>query len=133
MTAVALQDAIVAALLADAAVAAFVGAKAYDNAPAGVDYPYITLGPSQVVSDDAECIAGEEHFQQIDVWTQDGAAKRACKSICQAVKKALHGVELPLAEPAALVLIEVTDWQAVDDPEDGIAHGIINVRALVEG
>jgi len=131
MTTVALQDAIVAALLADAAVAGFVGERAYDNPPVKVPYPYISLGPSQVLDDDADCIAAEEHHQQIDVWTNEGASKRGCKSICQAVKKALHGAELEIDE-GAVVLIEVTDWQAMDDPEEFIAHGIVNVRALVD-
>ena len=132
MSAVSLQDAIITALLGNAAVVALVGARIYDNAPDDTGYPRITLGPSQVVSDDADCIEAEEHFQQIDVWTQESASKRGCKEICQAVKKALHDVELPLAE-GALVLIEVTDWQAVDDPNDMIAHGMVNVRALVDG
>lgn len=131
MTAVALQDAIVAALLADPAVSGHVGVQVYDNAPAGVEEPYITLGPSQVLDDDADCISAEEHHQQIDIWTKESASKRGCKAICQAVKRALHGAELALDE-GAMVLIEVTDWQAVDDPAEFIAHGIVNVRALVD-
>jgi hypothetical protein len=133
MSAVALQDAIVAALLADTGVADLVGERVYDSAPAGVSYPYITLGPSQAVRDDADCVSGAEHSVQIDAWTQDGGSKRSCKRICAAVESALHDVDLALDEPFALVLIEVENWEVSDDPEEFVAHGIINIRALVEG
>ncbi len=129
----ALQIAMIDALRADVAVAGYLGQRAYDNSPVAEVFPYLTLGPAQEVSDDVECIDGVECFQQIDIWTQEGGSQLSAKQICGAVKRALHGADLTLEEPYALVLIEVEDWRVTGDPDEKIAHGIVNVRALVEG
>lgn len=129
----ALQIALITALRADAVVTGFLGARIYDNAADDEPYPHLTLGPAQELDDSVECIDGAECFQQIDIWTQEGGSQLSAKQICGAVKKALHGADLTLAEPHALVLIEVEDWRVVGDPDEKIAHGIVNVRALIEG
>lgn len=131
----ALQGILISALRGSSAVAAFVGSRVWDNARRKSDpeYPYITLGPSQELDDGAECIDGAECFQQIDVWTDEDGSQITAKRICGAVKKALHGVDLPIPDPFSLVLIEVESSRVVGDPDEKIAHGIVNVRALVEG
>lgn len=129
----ALQVALIAALRGDPGVTAHLGQRIWDNAPVGAGFPYLTLGPSQELDDSAECIDGAECFQQIDIWTQEGGSQLSAKQICGAVKRALHGADLSLAEPFALSLIEVEDTRVVGDPDDKVAHGIVNVRALVEG
>lgn len=128
----ALQIAVVDALKADAGVAAFLGDRIYDNAPVTEYFPYLTLGPSQEIDDSAECVDGAECFQQIDVWTMEGGSQLTAKQICGAVKRALHGAEIELEDPFALVLIEIEDWRVTGDPDEKISHGIVNVRALVE-
>ncbi|MEI4470927.1 DUF3168 domain-containing protein [Frigidibacter sp. MR17.24] len=130
--AVALQDLIVATLEADAAVWALVGARIYDNAPVGVAYPYISLGPSGSIEDDADCIDAEVHDIQIDVWTQDSGSQRGCKVIMAAVASALHGAELSMPGTEALVSLTVGLCRAIPDPSDGVAHGIIEVEAQTE-
>lgn len=129
----ALQIALIAALRADAVVTGFLGTRIYDNAADEEAYPHLTLGPAQELDDSVECIDGAECFQQIDIWTQEGGSQLSAKQICGAVKQALHGADLSLAEPYALVLIEVEGWQVVGDPDEKIAHGMVNVRALIEG
>lgn len=128
----ALQIAVIAALKADSAVAGYLGQRIYDNSPVAEVFPYVTLGPSQELDDSAECIDGSEVFQQIDIWTQEGGSQLTAKRICGAVRKALHGADLALAEPYALLLVEVESTSVVGDPDEKIAHGIVNVRALVE-
>ncbi|PWE48479.1 DUF3168 domain-containing protein [Thioclava sp. NG1] len=130
---VALQDSVYDALIADAGVSALVGTRVYDNAPDGVVYPYITFGPSQAVTDDVECIDGEENYLQIDVWTQEGGSKRGAKVICAAVKQALHNAALVLSDPVALVLVEVEDMRVIGDPDEQVAHGIVSLKAVTEG
>lgn len=128
----ALQSAIIAALKASGAVAAALGTRIYDNAPDKALYPHLTLGPSQELDDSAECIDGSECFQQIDIWTREGGSQLGAKEICGAVKKALHGADLALADPFTLVLIEVESFRVMGDPDEKIAHGIVNVRALID-
>lgn len=131
MSAEALQDALITALLADSSVSALAGTRVYDNAPSGASYPYITLGPYQEIPDDAECIEASEAYQQIDVWTQEAGSQRGCKALAHAVKKALHGADLALSE-GAVVLVEVESWSVQADPEEFVAHGIVNVKVLTE-
>ena len=129
----ALQVALIAALRADADVSAFLGDRIWDNAPVGAEYPYLTLGPSQELDGSAECIDASECYQQIDIWTQEGGSQLTAKQICGAVKRRLHFEALDLAEPYALTVMTVDDLRVMGDPDDQIAHGIVSVRALVEG
>ncbi|WP_339112903.1 DUF3168 domain-containing protein [Thioclava sp. GXIMD2076] len=131
--AVALQDAIYAALVADPGLSAQVAGRVYDNAPSSVEYPHITFGPSQEISDDVECIAGELHAIQIDVWTQESSSKRGNKLLCKLVKAALHEAELMLDEPYAMSSLRVADVKYMGDPRTDVAHGVISIEARTEG
>lgn len=128
----ALQTALIAALKANAGVLSYLDQRIYDNAPDRAPFPHLTLGPAQEIDDGADCIDGVECFQQIDIWTEEAGSQLTAKKICGAVRKALHGADLTLTDPYALVLIEVESTRVVGDPDDKIAHGIVNVRALVE-
>lgn len=130
----ALQTALITALRGNAGVVSYVGSRIWDNARRKSDpeYPYISLGPSQELDDSAECIDGAECFQQIDIWTREGGSQLGAKQISGVVKKALHGADLALAAPFTLVLIEVEGSRVVGDPDEKIAHGIVNVRALID-
>lgn len=130
----ALQIALIDALMIDGSVTAYLGDRIYDNAPRGDgDWePYLTLGPAQELDDSAECIDGSECFQQIDIWTKEGGSQLLAKDICGVVKKSLNGSDLVLSDPYALSLIEVENWNVIGDPDESVAHGIVNVRALVE-
>lgn len=127
-----LQGAIYDALVADAGAGALVGDRIYDGVPSNNAFPYVSFGPSQEITDDAECIDGEEHFIQIDVWARDQARMGPCKDICAAVKAALHEVTLNLPSPYALAFIRVTGTRTMLDPDGITAHGIITVQAAVE-
>ena len=128
----ALQIALIDALRANVGVTALLGQKIWDNAPRDAVEPYLTLGPSQELDDSAECLDGVECFQQIDIWTQEDGSQMSAKEICGAVRKALHGADLSLADPYGLVLIEVESSRVTGDPDEKIAHGIVTVRAMVE-
>lgn len=128
----ALQVALIAYLRANPAVTGYLGQRIFDNAPVGEPHPYLTLGPAQEVDDSADCIDGSECYQQIDIWTQVGGSQLSAKEICGAVRKAIRESDMELADPYALVLIDVTSWSVIGDPDEKIAHGIVNVRALVE-
>ncbi|MBD3785636.1 MAG: DUF3168 domain-containing protein [Sphingomonadales bacterium] len=132
MSSVALQDAVVAALLADAAVAGFVGMRVHDNPPPDTAYPHISLGPAQGIPLSLDCIEMSEEYLQIDVWTRENGSTRGCKEICAAVKRALHGVALALDDPAALASLAVEQVLVMGDPDEQIAHGVIQLAAEIE-
>lgn len=128
---VSLQTFIRARLLAMPAVTALVGERVFDAPKNPVDYPYVTFGPSDYVPDDIECIDGRIETQQIDIWSKALDGKAEAKRICDAIKGALHDHD---AEPAvgALVSLRVTLVRVMDDPQPGIFHGIVDVRAQIE-
>lgn len=127
-----LQALLVTTLKADTGVMALVNGV-YDSVPAdpwGTKKAYISLGPTDVLTEDADCIDGEEHNVQLDVWSRAVGAVE-CKKICAAVKAALHRAALNLADNA-LAEIRVDGYRTLRDPDGLTTHGVIPVVAIVE-
>lgn len=89
MSTVALQTAIVGELKADGDVNSLVAGRVYDTVPAAAVFPYISLGPEQVLPDRADCIDGKIVHFQIDVWSRTVGFPQA-KNIAEAVTSALN-------------------------------------------
>ncbi len=121
-----------AALKADTAVADFVAARIYDFPPADATFPYISLGPSSVVPDNADCIEGREETLQIDVWDRSNGLMHPCRAIVDAVYSAFHEVTLTLDDPYANVETNVTLMQVFMDPDGLTAHGVVQVTGMIE-
>ena len=134
-----LLTAMLNALRADTAVTAKVGQRIVDrpqgrNGKPAAAYPYISVGPSTAVPDDAACITSEELTLQLDVWTSgdDNAfASSECRDIAAAVKRRLHNADFTLSENALVTLTwELT--RILDDPNPAIRHGAVQFTAIVE-
>lgn len=127
-----LQGLIVNTLKTNANVMALVDGV-YDTVPDepwGVRQAYISLGACDMVPDDADCIAGETHTIQLDVWSRK-VGQVECKKICAAVKAALHLQDLALAENA-LVEIRLALQVVTRDPDGLTMHGAMQFSAMVE-
>lgn len=130
-----LTAAIVARLKATAAVSAFVGTRVYDRPPDGaITPPYISMGPSDAVTDDAECIDGVEITVQLDCWSWGGGeafSSAQVRKLSSAVRAALHNAEIPLTQNAlATISHRVTRYQREGDGATNRA--IISITAFVE-
>lgn len=104
------------------------GGRVYDRASQGDPYPYCTLGPSSWTDDSVDCIKGRVQSLQIDVWAE--ATKGACEDLTDDVAAALDdwGDDDALTmHPLSVVLVRV-----LDDPNPEVAHGIVQVEAMVE-
>lgn len=127
-----LQLLLVATLNADIAVMSLVNGV-YDTPPAdpwGTKKAYISIGATDVITDDADCVDGEEHNIQLDVWSRAVGAVE-CKKICAAVKAALHQAALDLTDNA-LCDIRVDGYRAFRDPDGLTTHGVVPVVAVIE-
>lgn len=124
------QGAIVARLKAFPALSALINNRVYDRVPLPPAFPYVTIGPDQVVSDDAECITGFEMTIQIDAWSIDVGFPNV-KRVAEAVRQALHGYDLPLTDNA-LVSFEHRQTRTFRDPDGITSHATIEFVALVE-
>lgn len=127
-----LRRAVLTALKADYDVTALVGTRLYDRPPAGAQHPFVSFGPAQAIEDDFGASRGLELFQQLDAWSQTQGATLEADRLVQALSDALHEAALTLADPWALHEIRVTRAEVIDDPEPGLAHGIVTLRALVQ-
>ena len=125
-----LQGAVLRVLTEDAGVVSFVGERIYDRVPAAAEFPYVSFGPEQAVSDDAECLTGFEVTLQIDVWSR-AVGFPEVKAAANAVFRALHDVELSL-ETNALLSIQHRQTRYLRDPDGLTNHAAMEFTALVE-
>lgn len=130
MTTAALQTAIVGELRGNGDVSALVNGRVYDTVPSTATFPYISLGPEQVLPDRADCIDGKIVHFQIDVWSRSVGFPQA-KEIAEAVIASLN--DNPLT---------VTGYRIVDmylendntsrDPDGLTSHIALTFRALLD-
>lgn len=126
---------IISRLKADATVASFVGSRVYDRPPDGEQpSPYISMGPSDALTDDADCLDGLEITLQIDCWSwgsNEAYGSAEVSKLSGAVRAALHEAEIALPTNAlASLRHRITRYQR---ESDGVTNrAIISVTAFVE-
>ena len=125
-----LQGGIVTRLKAEPSVTALIGTRVYDSVPATGTFPYVSFGPEQILADDADCITGFQIVMQLDAWSR-GIGFPEVKRIAEAVRAALHGYELPLADNA-LVSLEHRQTRVFRDPDGLTAHAAIELVAIID-
>lgn len=125
-----LQGAIVARLKATGAVTALVGQRIYDRVPDHPTFPYISLGPDDVLSDDADCVTGFEITVQIDCWSR-AVGFPEVKRVADEVRTALHGHDFSLATNAA-VLFEHRITRTFRDPDGLTNHAAMTFESFVQ-
>lgn len=125
-----LQGAIVSRLKSYPAVTALVGNRVYDSVPADAEFPYISIGPSDEITEDADCIRGFDISMQIDVWSREPGHPQA-RRIADAVQRALHEQDLALTDNA-LVYFRHRQTRFLRDPDGLTTHAAITFEAFVE-
>lgn len=125
-----LQRTIVAELKAAPALAALVADRVYDRPPQGVAFPYVSIGPFQQISDDADCLAAFEVFVDVHCWSRAYGSVE-CKQMTSAVVGALHEADLTL-NGATLVEMRHRSTQEITDRDGETTHGISTFRALID-
>jgi len=133
-----LQIAIVERLKVDAHVAACVAGRVYDDVPSEADriddtgaaWPYISMGPSDELSDDVDCIDGFEITFQIDCWSREVGFPQV-RALADAARRALTGSDLALTDNA-LVLLRHRITRLMRDPDGKTSHAAMTFTAIVE-
>lgn len=128
-----LANAILTALKADTGVVGFVGPRVYDRVPTNAQSPYISLGPSDAVSDDAECIQSYEISLQIDAWSWgagEAHSSAQVRKLAHAIRQALlTDIEL---SSNGLVSLEHRVTRILRDPDDVTNHAAITFDAIID-
>lgn len=125
-----LQGQIVTLLKASSDLSALIGGRVYDRVPEGVQFPYVSFGPSDEISDDADCIDGFEVTMQLDVWSR-AVGFPECRRIVDAVRKALPEDGILLADNA-LVTFNHRISRVFRDTDGLTSHGAMTFEAFVE-
>lgn len=127
-----LQGIIINRLRADPGVNALVGGRIFDTVQENTPFPYVTFGPTDLVSDDPECITSFELFLQIDVWSRYPGFPEA-KRIADAIRVCLHDrdEEMQLSSNA-LVYFHHRNTQTMRDPDGLTNHSVLTFEASVE-
>lgn len=127
-----LQGAVVAKLKTDAAVNELAVQRVYDQPPPLPEriFPYISIGSTDTLENDADCIAGSDIIMQIDVWSR-AVGFPECRRLTNAVLNALH--EAPIRLPVnALVVLQHQQTRTMRDPDGLTSHAAMSFEALVE-
>lgn len=126
-----LQKALINALRDDAALTALVNKRVYDAVPDNAQKPYLSLGPVDVLTEEAEEYEGSDISFQVDGWST-AVGKVEAKRIGRAVRDALHNANLPLEESQRLVVLSVERIQYLEEPDGITKHAVISGRARTE-
>jgi hypothetical protein len=70
------------------------GGRVYDRVPSTngqvtAQFPYVSFGPVNVIDDFADCVDGETHTIQLDVWSR-AVGQGECKNIVDGIRKVLN-------------------------------------------
>jgi hypothetical protein len=107
------------------------GGRVFDRATEDTDFPYVTMGPSSAVDASAECIIARTITLQIDVW-HSRANKGVVEDLIDDIKLALHSYVADLESGNVQAEIEVGLLRVMDDPSEGVVHGVVQVETTIE-
>ena len=125
-----LQKAIFEALAANGALAALVGTRVFDHAPANAAFPYITFGRTSVYDWSTGTESGTEQLFTLHVWSKAKGKKEALE-IMEIARATLHDAALEL-EGHKLVNLRLEFSEARYDDRNEAHHGLLRFRAVVE-
>ena len=125
-----LQKAIFEALGANVALAALVGTRIFDHAPANAAFPYITFGRTSVYDWSTGTENGAEQLFTVHVWSK-GKGKKEVLEIMELARSTLHDASLDL-EGYQLVNMRLEFSEARYDDRNEAHHGLLRFRAVTE-
>ena len=124
-----LQSAVIAALKSYAPLTAIVGQRIYDAVPTNATFPYVSLGPTDELPADAECINATDITFQIDGWSRATGAPEVIK-IAWEIRQALRQ-PMTLTDNA-FVLLEHQSTRRLRDPDGLTNHAVVSLTATIE-
>lgn len=110
-------------LKADAPLAAIVAGRIYDQPSASATYPYVTIGDTQFLRDDATCIDGGQVYLTLHGWSR-AVGFPEVKRVSDAVVEALHLAPLTLPTNRFISLMH-RQTRTFRDPDGLTSHAVI--------
>ncbi len=126
-----LQKAIFAALGADPALTAALGAgRVFAQVPANTAFPYITFGRTSVYDWSTGTERGNEHLFTLHIWSKAKGNKEALE-IMEMARWVLDDKSLPL-DGQHLVNLRLEFAEERYDEDQAVHHGLLRFRAVTE-
>ncbi len=125
-----LQKSLHAALVADAALSALVGGRVFDRPPQDADFPFVTLGDSEVEPDGTGSDGAAIHRLVLSVWSR-GRGRRETKEIMTAIDIALQEATLAMTGHV-LVNLHLERASVAYAPDAEALRGRLIFRAYTE-
>ena len=129
-SAVELQKAVFEALAGDAALAALVGTRIFDHAPANVSFPYVTFGRTSIYDWSTGTESGSEQLFTLHIWSK-AKGKSETLEIMEIARARLDDAALGLAGHQ-LVNLRLEFSEARYDEDLSVYHGLLRFRAVTE-
>lgn len=130
-----LQGAVIQRLRSNTALVALIGLRSYDNPPTNDQgqvapsiFPYVSIGPSSIQAEDADCIYGHDIVFQLDAWSLELPQKQM-RDIANAVRLALRDWEPTLSNNA---LVSFNHWRTDYIRDGNVNHASIRFTAFIE-
>lgn len=125
------QQAVIAALKADAGVAALVGARVYDEVVALPTWPFIRYGFPGVTPFRADGWYGEVFAITVHCFAK-GPGQESVLAVAAAVKAALDDNDLAINSGGGVMLLQFDAQQVIRDTDEASAyHAIVQLSAAV--
>jgi hypothetical protein len=129
--AAALRAAIHDALVADGPLTTLLGGpRVYDEPPAGVSFPYVTLGEARVIDWSTGTERGEEHQLTLHAWSRQGGHNEA-HLVAGALLQALDDAPLVLTDHH-LVNLRFALADVRREADGRTYHALVRFRAVTE-
>lgn len=128
--ATALQQAVFAALAADAGLAALVGDRIFDAVPRAATFPFVSFGAATAADWSTGTDTGSEHRLTVNIWSRAGGRQESW-AIGARIDAALHDQPLAL-EDHGLVNLRRELAEVRLDPDGLTWHGVFRFRAVTE-
>jgi Protein of unknown function (DUF3168) len=125
-----LQKAIFAALGDAAPVVDKVGGRIHDQAPAAVQFPYVTFGRTSLYDWSTGTESGTEQLFTLHIWSK-AKGKKETLDIMEAIRARLDHARLPL-DTQHLVDLTLEFAEARHDDDLSVHHGLLRFRAITE-
>lgn len=135
--ALALQNAVEAALRGSAALASAMGGvvRVYPvAAPDNGVFPHLTIGEDQINDDETECLASSEAFTTVHVWSRVEDDVTASRAEAKRIAGIVRGLISRDIEVEGFVVVERQFQTArhLTDPDKRTAHSVVEHRLLLD-
>lgn len=117
-------------LKTDTALTALATGGIHDGAPQGTPYPYVVIGETTEVPDDAHARYGSQDTITLHIWSRY-AGQKEIKQIAARIHELVHHQTWPV-NGAVMVNAQVEMLETLRDPDGFSRHGVLRVRVLAQ-